>query len=415
MVDATDALRSIGRQELKLGRKLSTVMTHLPTAQRARHTQHDFIDAHGARSWPRCTFQGLRDDPIDQFLFTYLGGQLRGVGGVYCDMWYEPVRHTQCPCAAPSSLLGGQFTVVEIGANDGLHMANSYFFEQHLGWRSLCIEANPVTFQRLVTNRPRCIKVNALVGNPESLSKKLAVPTSASPDSWPLVPFIAISRPPGTEKSVSHRDWETGLSGIEGSGHREISSLKAARAYAEKHSYPYAAQTLVANRTLLPLRPFTSIFREHSIRSVDVLFLDVEGAELAVLHSIDFDAVHIRIIVAEVLTPAGVPSAPASPHAGALANETASQTYTRRGRAVTSFLAAQGYRRLGLTFSLGDSVFVKAAIADGGTGSSDTAVTHSAVTRMALRHSMASSTALSHSPDSWWPWSWDWRWPQSLY
>ena len=40
---------------------------------------------------------------------------------------------------------------------------------------------------------------------------------------------------------------------------------------------------------------------------------DVEGAELAVLHSIDFDAVHIRIIVAEVLTPAGVPSAPASP------------------------------------------------------------------------------------------------------
>ena len=54
-------------------------------------------------------------------------------------------------------------TYVEIGANDGLHMSNSYFFERYLGWRGMCVEANPHTYRQLRRHRPRCVNVNALV------------------------------------------------------------------------------------------------------------------------------------------------------------------------------------------------------------------------------------------------------------
>ena len=53
--------------------------------------------------------------------------------------------------------------MLELGANDGLHMSNSFFFESQLGWRSLCIEANPDVYRELTANRPGCINMQALV------------------------------------------------------------------------------------------------------------------------------------------------------------------------------------------------------------------------------------------------------------
>ena len=72
------------------------------------------------------------------------------------------------PCLSHS--LGNGSVVVELGANDGLHMSNGYFFERQLGWRSVCIEANPTVFHALVQNRPGCINIHALVGRPEGTS-----------------------------------------------------------------------------------------------------------------------------------------------------------------------------------------------------------------------------------------------------
>ena len=77
-----------------------------------------------------------------------------------------------CPCGAPHHLLGRNRTIVEIGANDGLHMSFSYFFETFLGWSSLCVEANPQMFKRFKLNRPRCKKVNALVGRREDCERR---------------------------------------------------------------------------------------------------------------------------------------------------------------------------------------------------------------------------------------------------
>ena len=54
---------------------------------------------------------------------------------------------------------------VDIGAFDGIHLSNTYWLEKHLGWRGICVEADPKTFSLLRKNR-HCECLNACVGLP---------------------------------------------------------------------------------------------------------------------------------------------------------------------------------------------------------------------------------------------------------
>ncbi len=45
---------------------------------------------------------------------------------------------------------------VDIGAFDGIHLSNSYAFEQ-LGWKGICVEAHPEYFSLLKKNRPQSL------------------------------------------------------------------------------------------------------------------------------------------------------------------------------------------------------------------------------------------------------------------
>ena len=45
-------------------------------------------------------------------------------------------------------------TYIEMGALDGVHLSNSFVFNAHLGWKGILIEASPSSFQSLVKNRP---------------------------------------------------------------------------------------------------------------------------------------------------------------------------------------------------------------------------------------------------------------------
>jgi FkbM family methyltransferase len=60
--------------------------------------------------------------------------------------------------------------VVEIGAFDGIHLSNSYALE-NLGWKSLCIEANPKLFAPLKSNRPRSSCISCAVVDSEDLTE----------------------------------------------------------------------------------------------------------------------------------------------------------------------------------------------------------------------------------------------------
>ncbi|KAL3895238.1 MAG: hypothetical protein SGPRY_013564 [Prymnesium sp.] len=273
-----------------------------------------FVDnaSTGERSWDRCVFQSIADDPIDQVLFGMMGGRMADwqadFSSVHCDAWYKPNKRSNCPCTAPHSLIGNH-TFVEIGANDGLHMSNSWFFESFLGWRGMCIEPNPRVFTLLRANRPRCLNVNAFVSMTSNGSTTL--------------PFISFYRK--RPKHDPTREWETGMSGVEGSN--PPNSVLATFERAQK----FANQTrgLFVERSMLPVHPFSKLFELHSYTSIDLLSIDVEGHEYEVLSSIDFKKVYIRIIVTETST-----------------------------EKVRRLLQRQGFRDLHMTFRLGDKIFV---------------------------------------------------------
>lgn len=67
-------------------------------------------------------------------------------------------------------------TFIDVGAHDGRQFSNTFLLEQ-CGWHGLCIEPNPVSFQKLVKNRPDSICVNlACIDTPEEKTLELLIP-----------------------------------------------------------------------------------------------------------------------------------------------------------------------------------------------------------------------------------------------
>lgn len=58
-------------------------------------------------------------------------------------------------------------TYLEIGAHDGLEKSNCYFLMES-NWSGVCIEPNPITFQRLQRNRPGVEAINAAFADPDA-------------------------------------------------------------------------------------------------------------------------------------------------------------------------------------------------------------------------------------------------------
>lgn len=257
--------------------------------------------------WESCAFQSVERQ--DQLLFTLLGGVMAHLGA-RCRVWDPP--EGRCGCRAPEWLMGRNHTVVEMGANDGLHMSNSYFFSKTLGWRALLVEGNPEVYGRIALHRPEAERVNALVGNPRDFP----------PDG--KAPFYSFYRPGDSEKANTALDWETGLSGIPSPNSSTVAlrSLTHAQRAATRYGIAFRKHRLDVVR-------FSTLLSDMFIDKIDVLFLDVEGAELSVLQTLNFKRHPVRVLVVERPTPA-----------------------------VTRLLEARGYNDLRITYdSGGDRVF----------------------------------------------------------
>ena len=55
---------------------------------------------------------------------------------------------------------GGYF--LDLAASDGIYLNNTFVLESHYGWNGVCIEPNPIFFQRLSINR-RCIRTSRCI------------------------------------------------------------------------------------------------------------------------------------------------------------------------------------------------------------------------------------------------------------
>lgn len=145
-------------------------------------------------------------------------------------------------------------TYLELGALDGSIYSNTFVFHKALGWKGVLIELSPKNFESLVQNRPNDIKVHAAVCNTKQTVH--FVQNGATSGVWEFAP------------DSFRKYWWNGV------------DLK--------------------NTTPIQCEPLRDILSKHSdIQYFDIFSLDVEGAELEVLQSIDFTKTGFGVILIE--------------------------------------------------------------------------------------------------------------------
>lgn len=153
---------------------------------------------------------------------------------------------------------------MEIGAMDGNLLSNTYMFNSYLSWKGILVEGSPFNYNKLEKNRVNEIVVQHAVICGENKSLHYAVTPRKGGD--------------GTEGAVH------GIYEFMGDGYKDIhhhnSSIK-----------------LVEVKCL----PLEKILSQAQIEHIDFFSLDVEGAEMSVIQTIDFDKIQFGLIFFESL------------------------------------------------------------------------------------------------------------------
>jgi FkbM family methyltransferase len=136
-------------------------------------------------------------------------------------------------------------TILELGALDGVIFSTSAYYERYMGWRAVHIEAGPGNFRNLTANRPGALNVHAAC-------------------------------------CASRRDVHVVESGAVG-GIIEFMSPGFRDPWWPQYSDPKTWSALPT----LPCLPLQTVLDIFGITHIDFFVLDVEGAELEVLKSLD--------------------------------------------------------------------------------------------------------------------------------
>ena len=146
---------------------------------------------------------------------------------------------------------------LDIGAHDGITLSNTYFFEK-LGWDGVCIEPIPDVFTKLKSNR-NCKLFNCVLSN-----KK------------------------GTENFLVLEGYTEMLSGI-------------LENYDPAHLIRIDNELRMMGGSKKVITSESLTFDDLQLPNIiDFVSLDVEGSEMKILETIDFNKYHINIISIEV-------------------------------------------------------------------------------------------------------------------
>jgi len=149
---------------------------------------------------------------------------------------------------------------VDIGANDGITNSNTYYLEKELGWRGICIEPLPLTFEKLNKNR-NCIKIMAAISDKQGVEKFTVVES--------LMYQLC-----GITKEYDERH------------------IKSIKDLAEKSNHKIS-------EIEVPSLLLSDILEKYNIFNIDYLNIDTEGNEFKILQTINFNKFHIRLITIE--------------------------------------------------------------------------------------------------------------------
>ena len=152
---------------------------------------------------------------------------------------------------------------IEIGADDGIENSNTFFFEESLNWRGICIEPRAEAYAQLIQNR-NCLCENVAIGENAGVH-----------------PFLSIS---GYGKGLS------GLLDYYDDRHRVR--------IANEMDSPVAKQSTVEKIDVQVVR-LEEVLSKHAITHIDLCSIDTEGSELNILESIDFSKYHFNLLLIE--------------------------------------------------------------------------------------------------------------------
>ncbi|CAL4083176.1 unnamed protein product, partial [Meganyctiphanes norvegica] len=154
---------------------------------------------------------------------------------------------------------GGCF--VEAGALDGEDSSNTLYLEKDMGWTGLLVEVDERKYKTLLQKHRKAWSANVCLATHPNPSKELFILRSIS------------SAPMSTLASHDQRVNMTKGSSVMSSTFTSVQCL-----------------------------PLSSILTALKVRHIDLLSLDVEGAELDILNTLDFSLFTIDVIFIEVLS-----------------------------------------------------------------------------------------------------------------
>ena len=150
---------------------------------------------------------------------------------------------------------------LEIGADDGERFSNCKFFEEHLNWTGIAIEARKVAYEKLIKNR-NCICIHCVLSDKEEETDFLEL-----------------------------RGYGLGLSGL-------------INKYDERHKERIKKNCKMAahkGKSIIKVstKKLSDILEKHKMENIDFLSIDTEGSELDILSTLDFDKYNINVITIE--------------------------------------------------------------------------------------------------------------------
>jgi FkbM family methyltransferase len=147
---------------------------------------------------------------------------------------------------------------MDIGANDGITINNTLHFEEHYNWRGTNVEPLDKAYKKLVQNRPKCNNIQIVINNIDGLCD-----------------FI-------------HNDGYTEM----------ISGLVETYCSDHKQRLMNELNQHGGNSVIKKTKTKTlkTICNENNISHINYLSIDVEGAEMVVLESIDYHHTFIDVI-----------------------------------------------------------------------------------------------------------------------
>ncbi len=147
-------------------------------------------------------------------------------------------------------------TFVDIGANDGVTLSNTLFFEERRQWTGLCVEPLPEIFEKLREARERAFCENVCVSQTEG-----------------TLDFAMV-------------EGEDMLSGI-------VESMD------KRHHRRIEKEKGRLRMLRLPSLRLQTLLEKYALDQVDFLSIDTEGSELEVLRSVDFDKTKVGVVCVE--------------------------------------------------------------------------------------------------------------------